>query len=75
MYYHLGENCIQNFHLGRYIVRYTVGHFVLRRRHRGAVKHGFLPYIYDDISPQMKIEYCYPHCNVLFLIKLLGTKR
>ena len=24
----LGENCIQIFHLGRYIVRYTVGNFV-----------------------------------------------
>ena len=23
--YHLGDNCIQNFHLGRYIVGYTVG--------------------------------------------------
>ena len=27
----LGENCIQNFHLGRYIVGYTVGNLVLRR--------------------------------------------
>ena len=38
----LGDNCIQNFHLGRYIVGYTVGytfgnHF-LRRRVSGAVK-------------------------------------
>ena len=23
----LGDNCIQNFHLGRYIVGYTVGNF------------------------------------------------
>ena len=29
---HLGDNCIQIFHLGRYIVGYTVGNFVLRRR-------------------------------------------
>ena len=28
----LGDNCIQNFHLGRYIVGYTVGILVLRRR-------------------------------------------
>ena len=28
----LGDNCIQNFHLGRYIVGYTVGNLVLRRR-------------------------------------------
>ena len=29
---HLGDNCIQNFHLGRYIAGYTVGNLVLRRR-------------------------------------------
>ena len=28
--YYLGDNCIQNFHLGRYIVEYTVGNLVLR---------------------------------------------
>ena len=28
----LGDNCIQNIHLGRYIVGYTVGNLVLRRR-------------------------------------------
>ena len=27
---HLGDNCIQNFYLGRYIARYTVGNLVLR---------------------------------------------
>ena len=26
----LGDNCSQNFHLVRYIVRYTVGNLVLR---------------------------------------------
>ena len=26
----LGDNCIQIFHLGRYIVGYTVGKFVFR---------------------------------------------
>ena len=26
----IGDNCIQNFHLGRYIVYYTVGNLVLR---------------------------------------------
>ena len=34
----LGDNCIQNFHLGRYIVGYTVGNLVLRRRANGAIK-------------------------------------
>ena len=37
----LGDNCIQICHLGKYIVGYTVGNFVLRRR------------VSDDIPPQM----------------------
>ena len=36
-----GNKCIQNIHLGRYIVRYTVGNFVLRQCASGAVKHDF----------------------------------
>ena len=40
----LGDNCIQNVHLGRYIVNYMVGNFVLRRRVSGAVKRYFRPY-------------------------------
>ena len=42
-YIYLGDNCIQNFHLGRYIVGYTVGNLVLRQR------------ISNDIPPQMYI--------------------
>ena len=34
--YNLGDSCIQNFHFGRYIVGYTVGDLVLRRRVSGA---------------------------------------
>ena len=49
----LGDNCTQIFHLGRYIVGYMVGNFVLRPRFSGAVKHDF-DRIYDDIPPQMK---------------------
>ena len=30
--FELGDNCIQNFHLGRYVVGYTVGNLVLPRR-------------------------------------------
>ena len=51
---YLGDNCIQNFHLGRYIVGYTVGNLVLQRRVSGAVKRDFRT-ISDDIPPQMKI--------------------
>ena len=50
----LGDNCIQTFHMGRYIVRYTVRNLFLKQIISGAVKLYFLPYI-DDISPQMKI--------------------
>ena len=41
----LGDKCIQICHLGRYIVRYTVGNFVLRRRVSERIS--------DDIPPQM----------------------
>ena len=40
----LGDNCIQNFHLGRYIISYMVGNFVLGRRVSRAVKRNFRPY-------------------------------
>ena len=50
----LGDNCIQNFHLGRYIVGYTVRNLVLRRCLSRAVKRDFRR-ISDDIPPQMKI--------------------
>ena len=61
----LGDNCIQICHFGRYIVGYTVGNFVLRRRVSGAVKHDFRTYIRRYTSPNDKFEYGYPHSNVL----------
>ena len=65
----LGDTCIQIFHFGRYIVGYTVGNFVLRRRVSGTVKHDFRPYIRRYTTPNEKFEYCYPHSNVLFNYK------
>ena len=62
----LGDNCIQNFHLGRYIVGYTVGNLVLRRRVSGAVKRDFRTYIRRYTSPNENFEYGYPHSNALF---------
>ena len=47
----LGDNCNQNFHLGSFIVRYTVGNLVLRRRYT---------------SQNENFEYGYPHSNALF---------
>ena len=37
----LGDNCISNFNLEAYIVGYTVGNLVLRRRASGVVKRDF----------------------------------
>ena len=62
-YNELGDNCTQNFHLGRYIVGYTVGNLVLRRRARGAVKRDFRPYIRRYTSLNENFEYDYHHSN------------
>ena len=64
----LGDNCIQNVHLGRYIVGYMVGNFVLRRRVSGAVKCNFRPYNRQYTSPNEHFEYGYPHSNAIFKI-------
>ena len=61
----LGDNCIQNFHLGRYIVGYTVGNLVLRRRVSGAIKRDLRTYIRGYTSPNENFEYGYPHSNAL----------
>ena len=53
------------FHLGRYIVGYTVGILVLWRRMSGAVKLDFRTYIRRYTSPNEKFEYDYPHSNAL----------
>ena len=66
----LGDNCIQNFHLGRYIVGYTVGNLVLRRRASGAVKRDFRTYIGRYTSPNENFEYGYPHSNALLQFPL-----
>ena len=51
----LGDNRIQNFQLGRYIVGYTVGNLVLRRRASGAV-NVISERISDDVPPKMKFR-------------------
>ena len=67
---YLWDNCIQNFHLGRYIVKYTVGNLVLTWRGSGAVKRDFRPYIRWYTSPNENFEYGYPHSNVLLQLPL-----
>ena len=66
----LGDNCIQNFHLRRYIVRYTVGNLVLRRRASGVVKCDFRTYIRRYTSPNENFECGHPHSNAFLLFTL-----
>ena len=63
-------------YLGRYIVGYTVGNLVLRRRASGAVKRDFRTYIRRYTSPNKFFEYGYPHSNALlqFRLKLESCK-
>ena len=72
----LGDNHIQKFYLGRYIVGYMVGNLVLRRRASGAVKRDFRTYIRRYTSPNENFEYGYPHSNALlqFCLKLERCK-
>ena len=67
---HLGDNCIQNFHLGRYIVVYTVGNLVLRRHASRAVNRDFRMYIRRYTSPNENFEYGYPRSNALLQFEL-----
>ena len=57
---HLGDNCVQNFHLGRYIVRYTVGNLFLLQPASGAVKCDIRTYIRWHIAPNENFGYGYP---------------
>ena len=66
---HLGENCIQNFSLRRYIVGYTVGNLVLRRRASGAVKRDFRTYIQRYTSPNEVLNMVFPHSNALLKLE------
>ena len=68
--------CIQNFYLGRNIVRYTVRNLVLRRRATGAVKRDFRTYIRRYTSPNENFEYGYPYSNahLQFPLKLKRYK-
>ena len=63
----LGDNCIQNVHLGRYIVGYMVGYLVLRCV-SGAVKLNFRLYNRRYTSPHEHFEYGHPHSKAPFNI-------
>ena len=61
---YLEDNCTQKFHMGRYIVGYTVGNFV---------KRDFRTYIRRYTSPNENLEYGYPHSNALLTFSLIKT--
>ena len=67
---HLGDNCVQIFHLGRYIVGYTVGNLVLRQRASGAIKRDFRTYSRRYTSTNETFEYGNPHSNALLQFHL-----
>ena len=73
---YLGDNCIRNFYLGRYIVGYTVRNLILRRRARGAVKRDFRTYIRRYTSPNgNSVEYAILYNAIQqFCLKLESCK-
>ena len=56
-----------------YIVGYTVGNLVLRRRVSGAVKRDFRTYIRRYTSPNENFENGYPHSNALLTFPFKKT--
>ena len=60
-----GNNCVQNFHLGRYIIGYTVENSILQPQFRGAIKRDFQTLILRYTSSNEIFEYGYPHPNAL----------
>ena len=53
----LGDNCIQNFHLRRYIIGYTVWNFVLPKLVSRALKRDLRLYIWQYTSLNEHFEY------------------
>ena len=74
--YHLGDNCIQHFLLGSFIVGYTVGNLVLQQHASGALNRDFRTYIRRYTSPNENFEYGHLHSNALlqFPFKLKSCK-
>ena len=61
----LEDNYIQNYHLGRYTIGFTVGYLVLQRRISRAVKRDFHRYIWWKTIQNEDFKYCYPNSNAL----------
>ena len=58
------DNHIHNFGLGRYIVVYTFGKCVERRRVSRVVEHNFRPFTQQYTSENENFEYSYPLIDI-----------
>ena len=68
---YLGDNCIQNFHLWRYIVGYTYGRKFSFTATRKRSRKTWFPNVYPTIYlPKWNFEYGYPHSNALITFSL-----
>ena len=76
-WWYLGDTCIQNFYLGKYIIGYMVRNYILSLcwhvtlkwnfqpyNRSGAVKLNFRPYNRRYTFPNENFEYGYPHSDV-----------
>ena len=72
---HLGDNCIQICHLGRYIVGYTVGNFVLQLRNDTKIHRriGKPCRPWSDCSSRSSLIRVCTVCSVTFVQKLRTT--
>ena len=68
--YLYSDSCIQTLHLGRYILRYTVGNLVLQLRTSEVLKCDIWRYIRRYTSTSENFEYGYPHSNALLQSRL-----
>ena len=64
---------LKNFHLGRYIVGYTVENSILQPHVRGAIKRDFQTLILRYTSSNEFFEYGYPHPNALVTFSFKRT--
>ena len=71
----MGITIFKIFHLGRYIVGYTLGNHVLRLRSRLPAKLNFRLYIRRYTSPNENFEYSYPLNDMIQLIQLQYLER
>ena len=75
---YFGDNCIQIFHLGRYIFRYTVGNLVLRQHVKRPLSLVFMTSYHlmqvksiAECSKGSLLQYLRPWLSYYFVIKVI----